>query len=201
MSAINFDLKTAVWRNAPSQFELSETQVSLTTAPKTDLWQRTHYGFQGDNAPMLLTDVVGDFSFTVRCQYRYEAQYDQCGVVLYLDSDNWFKGSLEFETRDLSRLGSVTTNLGYSDWASMMVPTTALMSYRLSRRGADFLLESSANGAVFRQLRIFHMHKLRDLPSTQPVSVGLYACSPKESSFTATFDRILLEECLWDAYS
>ena len=38
--------------------------------------------------------------------------------VMYLDSDNWLKGSVEFENEAFQHLGSIATNNGYSDWAT-----------------------------------------------------------------------------------
>ena len=37
---------------------------------------------------------------------------------MYLDSENWLKGSIEYENDEFQHLGSVATNNGYSDWAT-----------------------------------------------------------------------------------
>ena len=71
-----------------------------------------------------------------------------------------FKASIECENENFSRLGSVVTNLGYSDWATTDIDTISGIWYRLSRRGSDFLVESSFDGVSFKQMRIFHLHKL-----------------------------------------
>lgn len=34
--------------------------------------------------------------------------------------------------------------------------------YRLSRRGPDMLIEQSSDGETFRQMRVFHLHRLGD---------------------------------------
>ncbi|WP_245662995.1 DUF1349 domain-containing protein [Endozoicomonas arenosclerae] len=44
---------------------------------------------------------------------------------IYLDSENWFKASIEYENQDYSRLGSVVTNFGYSDWATTDIKPTS----------------------------------------------------------------------------
>ena len=41
------------WTREPAAFEISGDTISITTAPHTDLWQRTYYHFQNDNAPVL----------------------------------------------------------------------------------------------------------------------------------------------------
>ena len=155
---INFNVAT--WLNKPGKFEITDQSVKIITVPNTDYWQRSYYGFKNDNAHSLLLESEINFSLTVKTSFNYKKQFDQCGLIIYLNSDNWFKASIEFENKKLSRLGSVVTNLGYSDWATTDIPTVSAMWYRLSRRGPDFLIESSPDGLSFKQMRIFHLHCL-----------------------------------------
>ena len=205
------NLSAAEWMNPPSRFELSENSVVLTTDPNTDFWQRSYYGFRNDNAPALLLESGDNFTFAVKVSFAYRERYDQCGVIVYVDAENWFKASIEYETAEFSRLGSVVTNCGYSDWATTDISTASEIWYRLSRRGPDFLIESSVDGKDFRQMRIFHVHKLGETTAEmgklnpparpeQPVRFGIYACSPLDSSFTAVFEDFGLAECGWLAH-
>lgn len=207
--AINFN--DAAWINEPLTKKISNDSVTITTEPGTDFWQRSYYGFRNDNAPALLIKSSDNFSFTAKASFNYRNRFDQCGLIIYLDSDNWFKASIEFENEQMSLLGSVVTNLGYSDWATTEIADTASMWYRLNRRGPDFLIESSEDGKVFKQMRVFHLHQLGEttagmgkehppLAPEKPVHFGLYACSPLDSSFEASFDNLKLEECLWKAH-
>lgn len=199
------------WLNQPKHFQLSTDRLSITTEPETDLWQRSYYGFRNDNAPALLVELKDNFSLSFQVDFEYQARFDQCGVLIYLDSDNWFKASIEYENAEFSRLGSVVTNHGYSDWATQDISTVRTARYRLSRRSPDFLIEAAVNNPEFRQMRIFHLHKLGSttpemgkaqppLPAAQSVACGFYACSPMPSSFTATFTEFKLEDCLWEAH-
>lgn len=208
---MTMDLRTAEWINPPSRFELSENSVKLATEPNTDFWQRSYYGFRSDNAPALLVESDDNFTFVVKASFEYHERYDQCGVIIYLDGENWFKASIEHETVESSRLGSVVTNYGYSDWATTDISTKNDIWYRLSRRGPDFLIESSLDGKEFQQMRIFHLHKLGETtaemgklnPPARPeqsVKFGIYACSPLDSSFTAVFEEFKLEGCRWLAH-
>ena len=208
---MTIDFNNGKWINHPNHFEISESVIKLTTDPNTDFWQRSYYGFRNDNAPALLVENDKNFTFTVKVSFKYKKRYDQCGVIIYIDSENWFKASIEYETEHFSRLGSVVTNRGYSDWATTNIQTVNVMWYRLSRRGPDFLIESSSDGKEFRQMRIFHLYKLGETSEEmgklnppahpeKPVEFGLYACSPLESSFTATFNNIKFEKCKWKAH-
>ena len=205
------NFQQANWLFQPKHFEVSKDNVSITTEPGTDLWQRTYYGFRSDKAPMLLLESQENFTLTVKASFDFRTRFDQCGVVVYLDSDNWFKASIEYENQAHSRLGSVVTNHGHSDWATQDIDSATGAWYRLSRRGPDFLIEHSADGSTFSQMRIFHLHLLGEttalmgkadppLHPTDSVAFGLYACSPLESSFQAKFTKMSLTPCHWPAH-
>ena len=180
------------WLNEPHN-EVRLGRLHLETAPDTDFWQRTHYGFRRDNGHALLTPVTEDFSVTVRTVARPRLQYDQCGLLVRLDADNWIKTSTEYETPTHSRLGSVVTNLGFSDWATIdLVDPTDTLWYRIQSRGNDFLLEYSPDGSRWNQLRIAHLHG-----SFATLQVGIYACSPMNGSFEAEFDHYVVGPSSW----
>ena len=191
------DMRAFQWTRQPESCLIGENRVEIVTKPHTDLWQRTYYGFRNDNAPVLqMRTAEKYFSFVVRTEFDSRARFDQCGIVLYLDSENWLKASVEYENEQIQHLGSVVTNHGYSDWATTEIPASVrVMWYRLSRRADDFRLECSTDGKTFRQMRICHLWE-----GGGEVQFGIYACSPEDSSFRAVFTDIELLECQWPAH-
>jgi uncharacterized protein len=186
------------WINPPDTFTVGKNSLEMVTQPVTDFWQRTYYGFQHDNAHAFVFPVTcTEFSLKIKAEWKPVKLFDQCGVILYQDADNWFKASVEYEDEKVSKLGSVVTNLGYSDWATSDIGSAVTkMTYRLSRRGPDFLIENAPDGKHFKQMRIFHMHHPLD-----KATIGVYACSPLESSMPVTFTGFDLEPCVWELYS
>ncbi|MBE5793137.1 MAG: DUF1349 domain-containing protein [Clostridiales bacterium] len=185
------------WIRAPKQYSITEDRVEIITQPHTDLWQRTYYHFRNDNAPALQQETEEEyFSFSFKTEFDSKVRFDQSGVVMYLNSDNWLKASIEYENDRIQRLGSVVTNNGYSDWASIDVDAgIKSMWFRLSRRGQDFCIENSEDGEHYNQMRICHMFN-----AEKTVRFGIYACSPEESSFKAVFSHLELTECKWQAH-
>lgn len=186
------------WTREPDSYSINEDRIEIVTKPHTDLWQRTYYGFRNDNAPVLQMSTSRKFfSFIVKTEFtESNHRFDQCGVVVYLDSDNWLKGSIEYENENFQHLGSVVTNHGYSDWATTEIPSDVKsMWYRLSRRESDFCIECSEDGRVFHQMRICHLHEAKD-----EIRFGIYACSPEDSSFRAVFTHMEITECKWLAH-
>ncbi len=189
------DTSRLVFTRPPKNFCVEQERITITTEPHTDLWQRTYYGFRNDNAPVLQMETEEEFfSFVVKTDFTSSHhRFDQCGVVLYLDSENWLKGSVEYENAEFQRLGSVVTNLGYSDWATTDISAEVkTMWYRLSRRKSDYCIECSRDGVDFKQMRICHLHE-----GAGNIRFGIYACSPEDSSFEAIFTDMELTECKW----
>lgn len=194
---MKMNMKDFKWIREPKSYSITENTIEIITKPYTDLWQRTYYHFQNDNAPVLqITTDETFFSFIVKTEFESKERFDQCGIVMYLDSENWLKGSIEYENENYQHLGSVVTNHGYSDWATTAIDASIkAMWYRLSRREDDYCIECSRDGINYDQMRIAHMWK-----GEAAIQFGVYACSPQNSSFKAIFTNLQMTECQWQAH-
>ena len=194
---MKYDATKLKWIRKPKNFKISENRIEIITEPHTDLWQRTYYHFRNDNAPVLQLETSEKyFSFVVKTEFEGKHRFDQCGVVMYLDSDNWLKASIEYENEKFQHLGSVVTNNGFSDWATTEIESNIKsMWYRLSRREDDYCIECSIDGITFTQMRICHMWNGNGI-----IRFGIYACSPEDSSFQSTFTNMEITECKWLAH-
>ena len=146
------DLKAFTWTRTPADYAIGDHMIQITTNPHTDLWQRTYYHFQNDNAPVFQMETDEKyFSFIVKTDFNESHhRFDQCGIVMYLDGENWLKASVEYENEDYQHLGSVATNHGYSDWATTAIDASVKsMWYRFSRREDDYCIECSYDGEHF----------------------------------------------------
>lgn len=74
-----FDVKKLEWTREPNSYDMKDDKIEIITKPYTDLWQRTYYHFRN----------------VVKTEFESKHRFDQCGVVLYLNSENWLKGSIE----------------------------------------------------------------------------------------------------------
>ena len=185
------------WTREPKNYKIFDDKAEIITEPYTDLWQRTYYHFCNDNAPALqITTDKKYFSFIVKTEFESKNRFDQCGVVMYLDSENWLKASVEYENEKFQHLGSVATNMGYSDWATTAIDASVKsMWYRFSLREDDYCIECSVDGINYSQMRICHMWK-----GNETIQFGIYACSPENSSFKATFTNLEITDCQWLAH-
>ena len=191
---MKFDASKLEWTRIPASSSVTSDKIEIVTAPHTDLWQWTYYHFRNDNAPVLQMKTEEKyFSFVVKTEFDSSHRYDQCGVVVYRDSENWLKASIEYENEEFQHLGSVVTNHGFSDWATTEIPGNIRhMWYRLSRRADDFRVECSADGVNYQQMRVCHLYK-----ATGGIANGIYASSPADSSFKATITNMEITDCKW----
>ncbi len=195
---MHFDKNDLKWTREPEQYSIKDGKIEITTAPGTDLWQRTYYHFRNDNAPVLQLETEERyFSFVVKTDFTgAHHRFDQCGLVMYLDSENWLKASVEYENEEFQHLGSVVTNHGYSDWATTAIPAgIKTMWYRFSRREDDYRVECSQDGETFTQMRVCHIWE-----GAGKIRFGVYACSPEHSSFKAVFSDMEITACMWLAH-
>ena len=86
----HINLDNLVWTREPASYTVNGDTIAVTTAPHTDLWQRTYYHFRNDNAPVFQMKTKEKyFSFVVKTDFtQSNHRFDQCGIVMYLDSDN-----------------------------------------------------------------------------------------------------------------
>ena len=183
---------TFYWFNEPTTYQLG-SGLEIVTDEKTDFWQKTHYGFQRDDGHCLFTKHSSDFSLMAQVEFHPQEKYDQCGLMVRADQENWIKVSTEYESETYSRLGSVVTNLGYSDWATQDIASSHKeMWYRISKNGSDFLLENSYDGQKWWQLRITHLHRV-----SEALAIGVYACSPIGKAFWCKVKLLQISQNNW----
>jgi regulation of enolase protein 1 (concanavalin A-like superfamily) len=180
------------WHHEPHEYYVG-SGLDIVTDGQTDFWQKTHYGFQRDDGHACLLNITGDFSLSTQVTFQPQSQYDQCGLMVRIDAHNWIKVATEYEDTAVSRLGSVVTNLGYSDWATQDISSEQRqMWYRLRKRGSDFLIEYAFDGELWRQMRIAHLSQV-----TNETAVGVYACSPIGQAFRCRFAWLEIAENDW----
>jgi uncharacterized protein len=180
------------WHCEPAHWRIDAASNALVVQPNanTDFWQRTHYGFEADNGHFLYCETEGDFVLTTQVAFEAKHQYDQAGLMVRISPSCWLKTSIEFEPHEENRLGAVVTNAQYSDWSTQPIAKAVQALWlRVRAEGADYVVESSLDGARWTQLRMARLHERAAVTSVQ---CGLYACSPKEAGYRAVFSSFSL---------
>lgn len=178
------------WLYEPKTWEIRKNGIYVESDEITDFWQRTHYGFRNDNAHMLYIETEKDFTMTTKIKFNPVNQFDQCGLVVRIDEDNWLKTSIEYERGNPPKLGAVVTNLGYSDWSTEELDKQVdEAEFRISREGKDYKIEVNVLNRGWKQLRICHLHSSKKI-----VKCGIYCCSPIDNGYKVLFTDIKVKE-------
>ena len=84
------------WLNEPASWKHSGDQLIVRSRPKTDFWRKTFYDYVTDNGHFFHVTATGNFVFEARIHGQYSAQYDQAGLMVRIDAENWMKCGTEF---------------------------------------------------------------------------------------------------------
>lgn len=177
--------------NEPPSVTFKDGSLITKTASETDFWQKTFLGFQMNNGHALLTKKSGDFTMETHCSFKPHSQYDQTGLIVYYSEEFWLKAPIEYDQGDITDIGAVVTNFGYSDWSIQEThPKDAEMYLKIERKGNDFFVYARPKESEkWQQLRICHLH----IPEGSEIKIGLFCASAKEGGFESKFDYISID--------
>ena len=174
------------WMNPPASFNRSEGKLVVRSRAKTDFWRKTFYGYITDNGHFFSLPVSGDFVFQARVNGQYAALYDQAGLMVRRDAENWMKCGTEFF--DGQRHASVVFTRDFSDWSTMPdLSNTAAIWWRAVRKKDSIETLCSPDGMNFTSVRQGYF-----LPAVE-TRVGIMCAAPEGTGFEAVFDDLKLE--------
>ena len=174
-------LENATWHCEPPDWSLDDTGLSVRTGDSTDFWQGTYYGFHRDDGHFYGASINGNFTAAVDFEGAYQTLYDQAGLMMRADRDNWIKAGIEFSD-DIANFSVVVTRDGRSDWSVVGAPwAKGAQTIRLTRLdGAVLIHHRGMDGG-------WNLMRLAGFPPADSLRIGPMACSPQREGFTAKF--------------
>lgn len=182
LSQIHTDLSKANWHNEPDNIRWSENVLEFETGHKTDFWQSTWYGFRRDTGHFLGLEAPADFSATLVFDGAYEELYDQAGIMIRVDENNWIKAGIEYSD-GVRNLSTVVTRGGHSDW-SMVAAANLLgeQQVRLTRIKDSVFVHFLTRNEEWQLMRLCAF-------SEDNAKVGPTACTPERSGLKVRFSH------------
>ncbi len=174
------------WFNPPPSWKDEAGCLKVTTGPKTDFWRKTHYGFINDNGHFYYQEVRGDFRAEAKITGAYRELYDQAGLMLRIDAENWIKTGIEFFD-GLQHASAVVTR-DFSDWSVVRLPQPpASLWLRVERKAEAVNIFYSVDGQQYWLLRSAY------LPPTDSIQVGPVCASPTGQGFEAVIEDMKIQ--------
>ena len=179
-------LDRCTWYNEPGRWDLSATGLAVTTDRATDFWRKTHYGFIRHSGHLFGYTTSGGFTAGVRVRADYTSLYDQAGIMVLVDDENWVKAGVEMSDGE-TLLSSVVT-VGCSDWATGAFPGDA----------SDFWIRTTVNDGVLRiqvsvDGRRWPLVRLCPFPQSARYVVGPMCCTPEREGLSVWFSDFTVE--------
>ena len=174
-------LEKMQWFNEPSQWEIKDKKLTLFATPQSDYWRIAHYGFTVDDAPFLYTTYGGEFEAKVKITGDYRERYDQAGMMIRIDHENYIKTGIEYVDGKYNLSAVVTHHT--SDWSVITLDRAVPFIWIKAVRRLDAVeIYYSYDDQTYTLMRIAW------LQDNTPVQVGLMAASPDGQGFQASFE-------------
>ena len=168
------------WFNEPEQWSIEGDKLTMTITPKSDYWRISHYGFTVDDAPFYYAEYGGEFEAKVKVCGDYKTRFDQAGMMIRIDHENYIKTGIEFVDGKYN-LSTVVTH-HTSDWSVIALdkPVKELWIKAVRRLDAIEIFYSFDD-------KTYTMMRNAWMESNRPVKIGMMGASPDGDGFKATF--------------
>ena len=175
-------LEKMQWFNEPEQWEIKDKSLSMFVTPQSDYWRISHYGFTVDDAPFYYATYGGEFEVKVKVTGDYKARFDQAGLMLRIDHENYIKAGIEFVDGKFN-LSTVVTHKT-SDWSVITLdkPVPYIWIKAVRRLDAVEIFYSFDD-------KTYTMMRNAWLQDNIPVKVGFMAACPDGGGFNVKFEN------------
>lgn len=170
------------WTREPVSISLDGNSLNVEAAAESDWWRTTAYGFIHDDGHALIKEFPNESSVEVSFILNYTDQFDQAGIFITSDSENWIKAGVEF-CDGYPQVGAVVTQTN-SDWSVAPVAEwiNKEVTIRVSRSGDAVTVRAGING----ELRLV---RVAPLDPTRTWRAGPMFCAPTRAGLTVTFTQ------------
>ena len=173
-------LEKMQWFNEPENYSIRNGVLEMQVPAQTDFWRIAHYGFTVDDGPFLYAVYGGEFEAKIKVSGEYETRFDQAGMMIRLDHENYVKFGIEFVDGKFIISAVVTHHT--SDWSVIRLdePVPHLWLKAVRRLDAIELFYSFDD-------REYTMMRTLWMQDNCPLQVGPVAACPDGQGFKARF--------------
>ncbi len=170
------------WTREPISQSEEGGLLTVEAAAESDWWRTTSYGFIHDDGHALVKEFPNESAIEVTFVLNYTEQFDQAGIFIAADNENWIKAGVEF-CDGYPQVGAVVTQK-YSDWSVAPVPEwmNKEVTVRVSRSGDAVTVRAGING----DLRLV---RVAPLDPSRAWSAGPMFCAPTRAGLKVSFTK------------
>ena len=175
-------LEKMQWFNEPEKWEIKDKTLSMFVTPQSDYWRISHYGFTVDDAPFYYANYGGEFEAKVKITGKYKSRFDQAGLMIRIDHENYIKAGIEFVDGKYN-LSTVVTHKT-SDWSVITLDESIPYIWIKAVRRLDAI-------EIFYSFddKEYVMMRNAWMKDNTPVQIGVMAACPDGDGFEVTFEH------------
>lgn len=175
-------LEKMQWFNEPEVWAVNDHSLTMSVTPHSDYWRISHYGFTVDDAPFYYATYGGEFEAKVKITGDYRMRFDQAGLMIRIDQENYIKAGIEFVDGKYN-LSTVVTHKT-SDWSVITLdkPVSAVWIKAVRRLDAVEIFYSFDD-------KTYTMMRNAWMQDHVPVKVGLVGACPDGDGFRVKFEH------------
>lgn len=175
-------LEKMQWFNEPEKWTIENQVLSMFVTPKSDYWRISHYGFTVDDAPFYYALYGGEFEVKVKITGDYKNRFDQAGLMLRIDEQNYIKAGIEF-VDGVYNLSTVVTHKT-SDWSVIALEKPVPFIWIKAVRRLDAV-------EVFYSFddKTYTMMRNAWMQDNTPMMVGVMGACPDGDGFNVKFEN------------
>ena len=189
MFAVNTQAQTLEkmnWFNEPTEWSIKDGCLSMFVTPNSDYWRISHYGFTVDDAPFYYAEYGGEFEAKVKISGDYKVRFDQAGMMIRIDHENYIKTGIEFVDGKYNLSAVVTHHT--SDWSVIQLDRPVEYIWIKAVRRLDAIeIFYSFDDKEYTLMRNAWME------ANCPVKIGMMGASPDGTGFTARFSNFTVK--------
>ena len=170
------------WTREPVSQSQEGALLTVEAAAESDWWRTTSYGFIHEDGHALVKEFPNESAIEVTFVLNYTEQFDQAGIFITADSENWIKAGVEF-CDGFPQVGAVVTQKN-SDWSVAPVAEwkNKEVTIRVSRSGDAVTVRAGINN----DLRLV---RVAPLDPSRTWKAGPMFCAPTRAGLKVSFTK------------
>ena len=173
-------LEKMQWFNEPEEYRIKGGVLEMEVPAQCDYWRISHYGFTVDDGPFLYATYGGEFEAKIKVSGDYKERFDQAGMMIRQDHENYVKFGIEFVDGKFNISAVVTHQT--SDWSVIQLEKAIPFIWLKAVRRLDAIeLFYSFDDKEYIMMRTLWMQ------DNCPLQVGPVAACPDGQGFKAVF--------------
>lgn len=168
--------------NDAVSYALTDTTLEISAKGKTNLFNNPNGKYSVQDAPMVLFQPKGEFTFSAKVAGKLQEIYDVAALVIYQDKNTWAKLCYENSVDKKPTIVSIVTREYSDDCNSMETGDFAYLSI-VRKKNNEYYFLYSPDGEKWSVVRHFHL-------DAKNIKIGFAVHGSRGNGFTGQFSDI-----------